>query len=338
MKYSVLSKYRSELMGIAMLGVLFFHAAELDLVLPPLNLVRNMGFGGVDIFVLLSAMGITMSLRRRPRKYTKYMGRRLWRILPAYYAVMLPYTFYLLSAGRAEPAAFLWNALTLQFWFHPRGSFNWYITAIVLFYAVLPALIGLISGSKRPVAAVCVGWALSFAVCEALYYRGYWYYMDVFFRVPVLLEGVLLGLWIERDRAVTRRDVLVMIPMLLAGAGVGVMKLLELTEWAAYMFPFITVPVCLAICFIFERLSMKHVRLALRLLGESSLEIYLLDVSLFAEVPLLRGIFDPGPGHYAYYAVTMGLNILLGWALHKGIERLKRLTGSAKKSNLEIEQ
>ena len=59
MKYSALSKYRTELMGLAMLWVMLYHAWSLDLGLRLLNAVRAFGFGGVDIFILLSAMGLT---------------------------------------------------------------------------------------------------------------------------------------------------------------------------------------------------------------------------------------------------------------------------------------
>lgn len=64
MGYSVLSKYRSELMGAAMLWVMLFHAADLTFPIPGLDLFRAAGFGGVDIFILLSAMGLSLSLSR----------------------------------------------------------------------------------------------------------------------------------------------------------------------------------------------------------------------------------------------------------------------------------
>ena len=46
MGYSVLSKYRSELMGAAMLWVMLFHAADLTFPIPVLDLFRAAGFGG----------------------------------------------------------------------------------------------------------------------------------------------------------------------------------------------------------------------------------------------------------------------------------------------------
>ncbi len=98
MDYQCLSRYRSELMGAAMLWVMLFHASKLELGLPILDLARKAGFGGVDLFILLSSMGLALSLIRREQDYTAFMLRRAGRILPSYYAVMLPYTLFLILA------------------------------------------------------------------------------------------------------------------------------------------------------------------------------------------------------------------------------------------------
>lgn len=56
--YGLLSLYRSRLMGLAML----FHAYELKFGLLPLDAFKAAGFAGVDIFLLLSGMGLHVSL------------------------------------------------------------------------------------------------------------------------------------------------------------------------------------------------------------------------------------------------------------------------------------
>ena len=56
----------------------------------------------------------------------------------------------------------------------------------------------------------------------------------------------------------------------------------------------------------------------LRLVGEHSLEIYLLNVSLFSETALLRSWLPLGTG--PYYFLAFFLNILLGILLHRGVE------------------
>ena len=80
MHYKLFSQYRSELMGAAMLWVMLFHSFDLDLGNSLFNWVRGAGFGGVDIFILLSSMGLTMSLVRREQEYGAFLRRRAGRI------------------------------------------------------------------------------------------------------------------------------------------------------------------------------------------------------------------------------------------------------------------
>lgn len=62
--YQLLSRYRPELMGAAMLWVMLFHAYEFHFGVPLLDAVKALGFGGVDVFILLSGMGIYVSLSK----------------------------------------------------------------------------------------------------------------------------------------------------------------------------------------------------------------------------------------------------------------------------------
>ena len=122
MDYSVLSRRRTELMGAAMLWVMLFHASGLEFGIPLLNLVRKAGFGGVDMFILLSAMGLAMSLSRREQDYSAFMARRGTRILPAYYLVMIPYTLTLILTQGRPWAALLWNSTLLYYWMRPSRT------------------------------------------------------------------------------------------------------------------------------------------------------------------------------------------------------------------------
>ena len=111
-------------MGAAIVWVMLFHAFDLDLRVPLLNAICRAGFGGVDVFILLSSMGLVMSLSRRPQEYTAFMARRGQRILPAYFAVMVPFTLYLILARGKTWSSLIWNASLLYYWVRPSGAFN----------------------------------------------------------------------------------------------------------------------------------------------------------------------------------------------------------------------
>ena len=62
--YQNLSRFRGELMGLAMLWVMLFHAYPFRFQVRILDEIKSAGFAGVDVFILLSAMGLYVSIRR----------------------------------------------------------------------------------------------------------------------------------------------------------------------------------------------------------------------------------------------------------------------------------
>ena len=329
MSYRILSKYRSELMGIAMLWVMFFHAGDLDMGHPLLEWVRAAGFGGVDIFIILSAMGLVISLSKKEVDYSTFMRRRAERILPAYYTVALPYTLYLIIYKDVFWSALVWNTTLLYYWMRSSGAFNWYVAGIMTFYAVTPFCFRKLRGAKSREKLVAVGVALSFLLCQLFVREGYWYIVDVAYRVPVFFIGLLLGFYVLENRQLGKKDILFWFFWLglgvlyLAGKGLGLPE----DVWMfplCHLFLFTTVPMCFGLSFLFEKLPLGWLRKFLRLVGENSLEIYLLNVGLFCETELLRKVLVFGPTNRLYWLVSFVLNILCGVGLHRVIAKLKR--------------
>lgn len=329
MSYGLLSKYRSELMGAAMLWVMLFHAFDLDLGVSVLNDVRAAGFGGVDIFIVLSAMGLTVSLGRKEQSYGAFLARRGERILPAYFAVMLPYTLFQILYYGAPWSSLVFNAALLSYWVHCSGAFNWYVSGIMLFYALTPPCLRFLRGRKHRERAVAVGIVLSLGVCQLLMREGYWQYVDVFYRVPLFFLGLLLGLYLVEDKPFGKRDAIFWTLWLLIGVGYGVVVTKNSAAQSGiytplcHLFLFTTVPLCLLAGWLFEKLPLGLLRRALRFVGERSLEIYLLNVSLFAEIALLRRIVSFGPSNRLYFLIMFAVNIALGALGHRLLASVK---------------
>lgn len=323
MRYSVLSKYRSELMGMAMLWVMVFHAWNLDTGIPLLQYIRALGFGGVDIFIVLSAMGLVMSLNRRDQEYGAFMVRRAGRILPAYFVVMIPYTLFCIYRGTADLASLIWNASLLNYWVRPRGSFNWYVCGIMLFYAITPFCFHKLKKARHKTLWTAVAAAGGLLISRILIDCNYWGHLDVPYRIPVFFLGLLMGFYVVEDRAVGWKDVLFWCVSLAAGLAYGVScsRLSELWRFLplCHMFLLTTVPVCLTACLCFEKLSLGWLRKVLRLVGENSLEIYLLNVSFFSELELLQGLCGFGPSNRLYFLLAIPVNVLLGVVLHRAV-------------------
>lgn len=326
MGYNVLSKYRAELMGAAILWVMLFHAYDLDLGHWALNWLRGAGFGGVDIFILLSSMGLAMSLGRREQDYSSFMARRASRVLPAYYLVMVPYTVFFILYHGGHWSALLWNATLLYYWIRPQGAFNWYVAGAMTFYAITPACFRALRRSKHRELLTAAGVLGGLAACQIILRDGYWGTVDVMYRVPVFFLGLLLGFYVLEERKLGLKDLLFWCVWFILG--VCYLAAIRMNPGAAnlplcHLFLFTTVPLCLAACWCFERLPLGWLRKPFRLMGKYSLEIYLLNVSLFSEIGLLRRIASFGPSNRLYFLLSFAANIIMAVGLHMLVERLR---------------
>ncbi len=331
MEYRILSRFRSELMGFAMLWVMLFHASGAGFTLHStiLDGIFSLGFGGVDVFILLSAMGLTMSLLSRRQEYGAFLKRRFLRILPAYYIVMFPFTVFYIFYFGASLCALLWNSTMLYFWVGGNGAFNWYVAGIMMFYLLVPPYVAWLKERKRKKMLTFLVILLSLFVCQILTYEGYWDYMGFFYRIPVFALGVLLGFWVNEGKKIRWTDILFWI--LIAVLGIVYFYLANhAIAWGidrsfpyCHLFLFTTVPMCLLLCLCFEKIPISPVWKVLGFVGKNSLEIYLLNVSWFS----LSDILMPLCGlqnHVKFYTLcAFALNIALGALLHWGIEKIK---------------
>ena len=276
------SRYRDELKGLAILWVVFFHS---QLTLPGAwDYLRQLGYGGVDIFLFLMGMGLYRSLSGRD-DLRGYASRRLWRVLPAHLpvlviwmAVMYP-TYQLSLVQNIRGVA--GNLFMVGYWMDTPKVFNWYANAQFLFYCAAPLFFAVLAKSKKPAAAllglliVCAGIGLANIGLDQM--------MGIS-RLPVFL----LGMAFSMDWGISRRRGLVRALYGLAfAAGVAAVlfcfmaKPILLNDFGMYWYPFalITPPLCVGIAFALRHLEKAARWFApLRLLGRCSFEIYLFNI------------------------------------------------------------
>lgn len=149
-------------------------AAAIMIVLVHLE-IFGWGGHGVELFLLLTGYTAFLSIdRHKDITPLSYYKRRLLRILPSYYGVVLIYFFiYLVVLGERyegrQIAVSLVKYFTLTTTFFPRGLLFWFylgttgtIVTIMLFYILAPFLYKLINNFRRALAAL----AASFALCQ----------------------------------------------------------------------------------------------------------------------------------------------------------------------------
>lgn len=129
-----LSIYRNALMGIATLIVVFNHLA-IPINNMCFNFIKSQCSFGVDIFFLVSGIGLFFSLEKDCRLYNYYV-KRFVRILPVYAAVQLVLA---LLDGIYNPFELIMRMSTLDHWFWGRSSY-WFIYSILLCYIFFPII------------------------------------------------------------------------------------------------------------------------------------------------------------------------------------------------------
>lgn len=324
--YWLLSRYRGELMGLAMLGVMLFHAYELQLTSLPLRAFRQMGFAGVDIFLLLSGMGICCAMYRRGEEPVgRYYLRRCRRLLPAFWLVVGLYSVALALAGRISPDVILWNLSTLSYWWNIPGGFNWYISAIVVLYLLAPLYYRLFRCCCRKELLTLAVYVVCYILYRLTWSAGMLHLLDFFLRVPDFAMGFLLASYLEEDRKLNGRHLAAWAGM--AVCGVALVWLWRTQPVMAPLCLAVTlalVPACLVLGKLLDWLPGRWLHSFLRTVGSSSLEIYLLNVIITREFNLLALWLDHDPIHITYYLIAYPINLVLGILLHRGLERVQK--------------
>src|SRR3712207_6426011 len=200
---SNISRYRGELMGLAMLFIILFHVelSRGDMFYG----LRRCGNVGVDMFLFLSGIGLWFSWAKHP-SLKHFFSRRFTRIVPAWLimASLFYIPDYLRGGGHSTS---LWDLLTditvnLDFWMYDELTF-WYVPAIMMLYVFAPPYMKLIS--KHPVYrwlpllmvvwCVMVEWVVPIHRAVG--------HLEIFWsRVPIFFIGINCGELVRQKRKV----------------------------------------------------------------------------------------------------------------------------------------
>lgn len=331
--YQLLSRYRSELMGIAMLWVMLFHAYEFHFGVGLLDAFKELGFGGVDMFILLSGLGLYGSLvRRRDEPLRKYFLRRCGRILPTYWLVVGLYSLWLRLQGRISLSVGLWSMSTLHYWFRIPGSFNWYVPAILALYLLAPFWVRLLERSCHKELWTALTYFLSYGLYRLSIPFHLNYMEDFLYRIPTFAVGLLAGYYVLSGKRFTAKHGFVWGLSALLGAFIMYGKLRGMFYInTCYVINTCVMAVCLLLAYGLHFAHWEWLHRPLRLLGECSLEIYLLNVIVTREFAVLSPLLDRGGQHVFYYVAVYCVNIVLAVLLHRGLDWARKQMKTIKK-------
>lgn len=186
----LVSTNRTLIMGIAMVLVVLFHQPfENEGIL--WEIFHRYGYWGADMFLFISGMGIVNSLGTHTIR--RFYLNRCWRILPA--CVINGAVVTILHIMSKDGI----DSLRFPIWFYLTSMTYWYITAIIVYYALAPFFFFYL---KK------IGWlfvVLSTLLALLYIYKIYqflipffftyrWYVEMVVGHIPVFILGMYIGI------------------------------------------------------------------------------------------------------------------------------------------------
>lgn len=196
-----LSLFRNQLFGISILLLFVFHLSE-DIWTNPktgtsltvtvaLLYARLIGSVGVDIFIILSAIGLYFSLTKN-NNLKHFYKRRFRRILPEYFIISIPLFFiHDIIILKQSFTAFLRDVFAISF-FKDGNRSLWYIYFILFIYIVFPVIYEIRNTSHGRfyiiIAIVCS--TILLFIQKYIFPTNYEHIEIATARIPVFLSGI----------------------------------------------------------------------------------------------------------------------------------------------------
>ncbi len=325
-----ISRFRGELMGLAMLFIILFHVwVRRD---DPFYGLHRCGNVGVDMFLFLSGVGLWFAWTRHPDTRLFY-ARRFARIFPAW--LVMACLFYVpdfLGSGRySSSLGDLIGDVTLNlgFWEHDELTF-WYIPAIMALYIAAPPYMWLVSRLPvyRWLPVLMVVWCVAVQWVEPLHSAvGH---IEIFWsRVPVFFLGINAGQLVMERRCLQKGSM----PLLLVTFGMTFGTCLYLEQELHGRFPLfvermIYIPLTFTTVLLLVRMLRRTpgwMNSALRTVGALSLECYLIHSNF-----VLVHIHHMHLGYWQTFLLTTAITVPAAWLLQRMVSPVARMLTPAK--------
>ncbi|MCI5773765.1 MAG: alpha/beta fold hydrolase [Erysipelotrichaceae bacterium] len=308
MNYSVISKYRGHIMGVATMWIALLHAS-MWFPIEPINWIKLTGQGGVDIFLFLSAFGLYYSYQNDNNNIS-FWKKRFMRIFPIFIPLALLrwyYNDYSFDQG-------IMMITTSLFWITGDRS-TWYISAIVPLYFIAPFYLR--NFDKRSKLYTIIAIVVSFIV-SIFFFSGP--YIVFFARVPVFFLGFYAGKLAYHQKEISKKAWVIQSLLFIVGFGLLRWAFVYTNEtilwnYGLYWFPmlFAAWPFCLFLAVIFKKLDELKIPVitsCFKKIGIVTLEFYLLHDLM---IKFFTNILTINPLYSAYGIV---LNVLVIFATY----------------------
>lgn len=305
MELRLISAYRSQLMGVAIIWVMLYHYfGKADPILTK-NLFFAIGHGGVDIFLFLSGFGLVFSCFKGGGEinYKEFIKKRFLRIIPTYYIVIIFFGI-ILSISAIE----IFQQILIFGFFLPMfkiSFYDWYIPSLMLLYLIFPFYYR--SFIKKPEVITILSVLTGIILTVLLIYIQKGTVILFFSRIPVFFIGAYFAYRVLKKENFSKNEftwlVAFFVAFLVFELAVTYLydsSFLRKTALSHLPFMFITPGLCLVLSSMFSKIGIGSNFFGeiffkmLAFLGAISLEVYLIHMTFyraFNDMPILLAVF-----------------------------------------------
>ncbi|MET3738783.1 acyltransferase family protein [Faecalicatena orotica] len=328
LSWKILSSYRSQIMGIAIIWIMLFHWPELFRSVPLVSFVTKRGMTGVEMFLLVSGIGLFYSMTKNENVKEFYIKRAL-RVLIPYLVISLPYWIWQDLWVKKDIGKFFLDYSLLAFW--KSGDREvWYIALILGLYAVYPLIFKcFLKGGAVYKKAVLMALSLILPLIIYAVNPSYFAVTEIaFWRISSFVLGSLLAVWVMEGHKFSRMQFLG-----IAAAAIGTVAIVIVINHmvsVAGIFRVVYLPIGFICCFlsavILWLLDCSWLNRLLSKFGACSLELYLIHIflrSLYEYYVLGDGSDNSLMNTIVIPCITIALSIVLSMLAHKLIDKIK---------------
>ncbi len=339
--YNLISKYRTELMGLAVLWIFLFHSKLYfpeSVLFGPLRVLVSTGYGGVDIFFFLSGYGLMHHMLAKSSSCLSFYKTRLLKIYPSYLIASIVALGIIAIDNTVSIKKAVLVLTTLGFWTADYMIY-WFIPAIISLYVMYPFFYT--SYRKHELSLLVMVVSVSIITCGLLVVADGTHFIKLLSRIPVFVLGSHISYLCATGKGdLSKKELFFNLLAFIFFLILLLVYLLTKQYWSsrdyglAY-YPFIlgTLPICLFTAIVLEKFSLvlgskkfKWLMAFLLLCGSASLEIYLIHKQIVFQLgdALLRFVSKSEPkstwfeyGNYLEYFLYLIVTLLLAQVLKK---------------------
>ncbi len=329
-------------MGAAMMLVMWFHSPFLGQS-EAFKFLHRIGYYGVDVFLLVSGLGLYFSMRKS-KGIGDFYKKRAIRILPAYLIITIAwYAFFKTEVGFGDKVL---SILGINYF---RGTvlsrpeyFDWFLPTLFVFYILTPLYDKLFQRVESKWKLTLLASMISPLLCIIGYSLNLQVLYGSFVRIPVFLVGYNIGYFLYEKKEESKGSWMVHISLLFTGIALAYYIHTYLKNptifWGLNAYPALLVAPALAVILglIFKyaekwlKIVGKIIMLPFYVCGRYSLEIYLIhqrlmeimnaDFAVQLKTNLVRSLTLRW-----YYFLLAIITILMACVLHEVIDLVIKL-------------